>query len=80
MHELGVLTHIVKTVARTAQAHNIRRVKHITLEVGEASGYVPYYLYKLFPVAADQLPLLEGTQLRLETVPGRGLVIRDIGY
>ena len=42
MHELGVLTHIVKTVARTAQAHNIRRVKHITLEVGEASGYVTY--------------------------------------
>ena len=42
MHELGVLTHIVKTVARTAQAHNIRRVKHITLEVGETSGYVTY--------------------------------------
>ena len=80
MHELGVLTHIVKTVTRTAQAHNIRRVKHITLEVGEASGYVPHYLHKLFPVAADQLSLLEGAQLRLETVPGRGLVIKELGY
>ena len=80
MHELGVLTHIVKTVTRTAQAHNIRQVKHITLEVGETSGYVPYYLHKLFPVAADQLSLLEGAQLRLETVPGRGLVIKELGY
>lgn len=80
MHELGVLTHTVKTVARIARANHIQRVKHITLAVGEASGYVPFYLRKLFPVAADQLPLLQGAELRLETVPGKGLVIKEIGY
>lgn len=80
MHELGVLTHTVKTVARIARTNRIRQVKHITLEVGEESGYVPLYLNKLFPVAIDQVPLLQGAELRLELVPGRGLIIKEIGY
>ncbi len=80
MHELGILRQIVKVVRQAADKNRIERVKHITLEVGEASGVVPYYMKKLFPVAADTLPLLRNTELRICMVGGRGLVIRDIGY
>ena len=80
MHELGVLYQAVKTVDRIAREHHIRRVKHITLEVGESSGYVPLFFEKLFPVATDQFPLLQGAQLRIHMAPGRGLQIKDIGY
>lgn len=80
MHELGVLYQAVKTVDRIAREHHIRRVKHITLEVGESSGYVPLFFEKLFPVATDQFPLLQGAQLRIQMAPGRGLQIKDIGY
>ncbi len=80
MHELAVLNQAVKTVGRIARERGIRRIRHITLEVGDASGYVPRYLEKLFPVAAEQLPAIQGAELRIETVPGRGLSIRDIGY
>ena len=80
MHELGVLNHIVKTVNKIAEDHKIRNIRHITLEVGELSGFVPYYLTKLFPVAVDAYPLLHCTELRITMIPGTGLIIKEIGY
>ena len=80
MHELGVLHQVVKTVHRIAEENQIRRIKHITLEVGETSGFVPQYLTKLFPVAVDASPVLKRAKLRIEMVGGRGLSIKEIGY
>ena len=80
MHELGVLYHIVKTVGAIAEKNRISRIRHVTLEVGDTSGFVPQYLTKLFPVAVDASPVLKKAQLRLETVPGKGLSIKEIGY
>lgn len=80
MHELGILYQTVRTVGRIAVKNQIQRIKHITLEVGMESTYVPAYLKKLFPVAIDQEPLMKGAQLRIEMVSGRGLLIKEIGY
>lgn len=80
MHELGVLRHIVATVEKVAAQNSIASVRHITLDVGETSGFVPAYLTKLFPVATDGIPLLAHAVLRITTVAGDGLTIRDIGY
>jgi len=80
MHELGVLRHAVKTVAGIAEKNNIKKIKHITLEVGRESDFVPMFLEKLFPAAVDGFPLMQSAQLRLEMVPGRGLQIKEIGY
>ena len=80
MHELGVLRQIVKTVERVPEENRIQRVKHISLEVGETSGFVPLYLTKLFPVATDASPALREAKLKIITVPGEGLVIKEIGY
>ena len=80
MHELGVLLQIVKTVDRITKEEKISRVRYIALEVGTDSGFVPMYLSKLFPAAADACPQFERTQLRIIPVPGSGLNIREIGY
>ena len=80
MHELGVLHQVVKTVSRIAEENQIRRIKHITLEVGDVSGFVPQYLTRLFPVAADGSPVLKKAKLLIETVEGRGLSIKEIAY
>ena len=80
MHELSVLHQVVKTVSSVTQRNQIRLVRHIALEVGDTSGFVPRYLTKLFPVAADGHPALQGTELRISMVPGTGLVIKEIGY
>ncbi len=80
MHELGVLTKAVQTVDNVAKQNNIPKIKHMTLEVGVDSSFVPIFFEKLFPVAIEQYPRLQGAQLRLESVPGTGLVIKEIGY
>lgn len=80
MHELGVLRQIVRTVDRIAAQQRIGKIRHVALEVGETSGFVPLYLTKLFPVAADVCPALQTAELRIAIVPGSGLVIKEIGY
>ena len=80
MHELGVLCQIIKKVNRVAEEHNISQIKHITLEVGETSGFVPIFLEKLFPVAVENFPSFHSCVLKIEKTEGNGLVIKDIGY
>ena len=80
MHELGVLREIVKTVNRIADEKVISQVKHIALEVGDASGFVPKYLTKLFPVAKDACSALKKAKLIIQVVPGNKLLIKEIGY
>lgn len=80
MHELGVLCQIVKKVNDIASQNNIRSIKHITLEVGEDSGFVPIFLEKLFPAAVDRFPIFQKAKLKITLVPGKNLVIKDIGY
>lgn len=80
MHELGILHQIVKKVNGIALENQISKIKHIALEVGENSGFVPQYLTKLFPVAIDRYPVLKKAKLLIAMVPGKGLVIKEIGY
>ena len=80
MHELGVLHQVVRTMGRIAEEKRIAAIRHITLEVGRVSGFVPRYLTKLFPVAVDGCPQLQKAKLRIEMVEGRGLSIKEIGY
>ena len=80
MHELGVLTQIVRTVSRVAEENKIKKIKHISLNVGNESSFVPIFLEKLYPVAIDQSELLQGSKLIIHMVPGSGLQIKDIGY
>lgn len=80
MHELGVLIRAVRAVDQMAKQHNIERVKHITLEVGKDSTFVPAYFEKLFPAAIDAFETMKDAILNIEMVEGRGLVIKDFGY
>ena len=80
MHELGVLCQIVKKVNHIAQENGIKKIKHITLEVGRESSFVPVFLERLFPVAIEKFPILENAKLKIEAVAGKNLVIKDMGY
>jgi len=80
MHELGVLMEVVRIVRDTAQQHHIRRIRSVTLSVGEDSGYLPVFLTKLYPVAIEHVPVMQGSRLSIETVPGCALQVKNIGY
>lgn len=80
MHELGILRQAINQVKRIAEANNIKKIKHITLEIGEKSGIVVHYLHKLYPIAAAKIPLTMGSKLNISIQPGYGMTIKDIGY
>ena len=79
MHELGVLRHIAETVNKIAIQNQVKKVKYITLEVGEASGFIPHYLTKLFPIAKNTYSVLKKAELKISVVQGKNLFIKDIG-
>lgn len=69
MHELGLLSAMVKTIEGIAQEEGLERVEKIVLQVGELSGVVPAYLESCYPAAVYKT-FMEGTELELEVVPG----------
>ena len=80
MHELGILTHALRQVAKIAKSHGIRMVKSITLEIGEQSGVVIPYLRKLYPAAVAQFSILRYAELIIDLCPGKTMTIKDIRY
>lgn len=80
MHELGILNHVIRTVDRIAEENGIQKIDHITLEVGDASGCVPAFLEKLFPIAIEKQPKMQQAALKIIMAEGKGLSIKDIGY
>ena len=80
MHELGVLMQAVKTVNCIAEENRIEKIQQMTLEIGDASGFLPVFFEKLFPVAIENYPKLAEAELRMEKVEGKGLRIKEIGY
>ena len=80
MHELGVLSRALARVQRAAEDAGIEQVKSVTLQVGQASGFVPDYFQRLYPAARDLYAATKISELKIEMVPGTGLVIKEIGY
>ena len=40
MHEMGIVTHLAKTLDETARKNGIRRIGSVVLQVGEVSGII----------------------------------------
>ena len=67
MHELGITQNIVAIVSDAA---NGRRVRRVTLEVGELSGVMTDAIVFCFDVVAQDT-LLEGAELNIRVIRGR---------
>ena len=68
MHELSLLTAVVKAVEKTADRAGASAVQAVGLRVGSQSGAVPFALEGAWPVATAGTPLA-GARLELEVVP-----------
>lgn len=69
MHELGILSAMVKTVEKIAAQEKLEHIEKIVLQVGELSGIVPAYMESCYPAAVYKT-FMENTKLELEIVPG----------
>jgi hydrogenase nickel incorporation protein HypA/HybF len=73
MHEIGVLEEAVRTVERIAKDNQIDKIRFITLEIGELTGYLPVFFEKYFPVVVENRPALKNAELRMQIVKGQAI-------
>ena len=48
MHELGTVFYVIQEVEKVVEENHLTQVASVTLEVGEVSGIIPYYLCLLY--------------------------------
>ena len=58
MHELGIIIEVVQTVERIAREQNLTQIQRLTLQIGELSSVIPYFVEQCYPAAVDGTMLL----------------------
>ena len=69
MHELGIVTHVAKTLDELAEENRIRKIGSVTLQVGEVSGIMTDYFTDCWNYFRKKHPVLCEAELKIETIP-----------
>ena len=69
MHELGIVTHVMKTLKPVAQENRVTKIGSVTLQVGEVSGVVNDLFVDCWNYFREKDPLFSGAELIIETLP-----------
>ena len=69
MHELSIVKYVIEQIEDVAQENNLMDIKSVTLEFGEVSGVIPEYITDCWNWFAKKTPIIEGTELIVETIP-----------
>ena len=72
MHEISVMTEVVKTVAKAAQERGAIRVLKVRLEVGELTFLSPDQMQFAFEILREDREVVSGAELELGTIEARG--------
>ena len=65
MHELGVVSHVIKEVETVAKENNVKKVISLTLEVGEVSTIVPDLFKDCFEWSKKKTEFMQDCELNL---------------
>lgn len=69
MHELGILSSMLKTLDQIMLDEKLEHIEKIVLQVGEISGVIPGYIEECFPAAVYKTKY-QDMRLEMEIVPG----------
>ena len=67
MHELGIVTHVMKTLTDVAAENEVTHIASVTLEVGEVSGVIHEQILDCWDYMCGKRPLFRDCKLVLET-------------
>lgn len=70
MHELGVVSHVIKEVEEVAKENNVEKVISLTLEVGEVSTIVPDLFKDCFEWSKKKSECMKDCELHLVIIEG----------
>ncbi len=68
MHELGVVFHVIDHVKKIAEENKVSHVNSVTIELGEVSAVIPFYLEDCWNWAVTKHEVLIGCKLKIETI------------
>lgn len=81
MHELSIVTYVVKQVQEIAKENNLTEIESVTLEFGEVSGIVPEYLEDCWNWYTKKEPIIQGTKFLYEIIrPSPGATTAKTTY
>ena len=66
MHELGTVFYVIQEVEKVVEENHLTQVASVTLEVGEVSGIIPYYLTDCWKGANDLCSFSESVQQQFQ--------------
>lgn len=69
MHELSIVTYVMKQVEAIAKENDLTVINSVTLEFGEVSGIVPEFLIDCWKWYAGKEGIIHGSELKCETIP-----------
>lgn len=69
MHELGVVFHCIKEVNEIAAENGVKKVKSVTVEIGEVSTVLPYLFEDCWNWAVKKETVLKDATVVVETTP-----------
>ncbi len=69
MHEVGIISSMLRTIEQIMEDEGLSRVEKIVLQVGELSGVVPHYMEECFPAAVYKTRF-QDTKMEMEIIPG----------
>ncbi|MCR4855565.1 MAG: hydrogenase maturation nickel metallochaperone HypA [Erysipelotrichaceae bacterium] len=68
MHELGIVTHVAKTLDELAKENHLAKIGSVTLQVGEVSGIITDYFVDCWNYFKRKDPLIQEAELKLEEI------------
>ena len=69
MHELGIVTHIAKTLDEVAKDNGLDSIATVTVEIGEVSGILLDYFTDCWDYFKVKNPILKDCKMIIETIP-----------
>lgn len=69
MHELGIVTHVARTLDDLAKEQHITKIGSVTLEIGEVSGVMTDYFVDCWNYFKVRYPVLAESEMRIEVTP-----------
>lgn len=69
MHELGLVTHIARTIEEISREEALTQVSSVTLEIGEVSGVISDYLTDCWKYFRKKSEVLKEANLRILKIP-----------
>ena len=69
MHELGIVTHVAKTLDELAVENKITKIGSVTLQIGEVSGIMTDLFTDCWDYFKVKHPVMSEAELRIETIP-----------